>query len=166
MKVGVYGSIKKYEYSPGLVREICARLFEHFGVSDDYELAVHFRSAAGMRALNREYRGKNSTTDVLSFAVNEGEPVERRGRENGVPKLLGDIVLCPDHIFRRNVIEGGASLAEETAYLLVHGFMHLIGYDHGEDAFEDSKMRRDADRFYAAEIAVMNLGRLIKTSKG
>lgn len=166
MKVSVIAQDKKYTYSAKLIRAICAELFDHFDVCPDYELAVYFCSEAKMKRLNLEYRGKNKATDVLSFAVNDGEKIEKRGGGSGVPMLLGDIFLCPGYIIKNNVIKGGSPLREETAYLLIHGFMHLIGYDHDEDGFEGSKMRRDADRFIASKTAGMNIGSLIKISKG
>lgn len=166
MKVSVIAQDAKYKYSSKLIRVICAELFDHFDVCADYELAVYFCTEAKMKSLNLEYRGKNKATDVLSFAVNDGEKIEKRGGGSGVPMLLGDIFLCPGYIFKNNVIRGGSTLREETAYLLVHGFMHLIGYDHEEDGFDGSKMCRDADRFVAAKLSAMNMGSLIKISKG
>ena len=166
MKVSVIAQDQKYTYSAKLVRAICAELFDHFNICGDYEMAVYFCSEAKMKRLNLEYRKKNKATDVLSFAVNDGEKIEKRVGGSGVPMLLGDIFICPGYIFKNNVIKGGSPLREETAYLLIHGFMHLIGYDHEEDGFDGSKMRRDADRFVTSKIAGMNIGSLIKISKG
>ena len=84
-----------------------------------------------MRALNRDYRGKNQTTDVLSF------PVESP-RFPGQPRLLGDVVLCVERVGvqarRRNW-----AFDDELTLCLVHGILHLLGYDH--EAGEDNAQR-------------------------
>ncbi|HHY67375.1 MAG TPA: rRNA maturation RNase YbeY, partial [Alicyclobacillus sp.] len=77
--------------------------------------------------LNRDYRGVDRPTDVLSFAMREGEgePVQtEEGRE-----LLGDIVISVETA-ERQANQYGHSLRRELAFLAVHGFLHLLGYDH------------------------------------
>jgi probable rRNA maturation factor len=75
-----------------------------------------------MAALNELHRGKPDPTDVLSFPIDEREPVA-----GGMPRQLGDLVVCPD-----------VAAAEGTpiSVLLVHGALHLIGYDHEADEGE------------------------------
>ena len=77
------------------------------------------------RTLNRDYRGKDYATNVLSFALNEGEAVE------GMP-LFGDLVLCVP-VVEREAAEQGVPLAAHYAHLTVHGMLHLQGYDHEDD---------------------------------
>jgi probable rRNA maturation factor len=77
------------------------------------------------RELNRDYRGKDYATNVLSFALNEGEPVP------GMP-LFGDIVFAAA-VVAREAAEQSKSLEEHYAHLTVHGMLHLQGYDHEED---------------------------------
>lgn len=80
-----------------------------------------------MRSLNREYRGIGRVTDVLSFPMYEtpGEFPEEG------EFLLGDIVICPERA-REQAGDYGATLDEEIRRLMVHGLLHLIGYDHEE----------------------------------
>jgi probable rRNA maturation factor len=78
------------------------------------------------RTLNRDYRGKDYATNVLSFALNEGEPVP------GLP-LFGDIVFAAP-VVAREAAEQGKSLEQHYAHLTVHGMLHLQGYDHEDDA--------------------------------
>ncbi|BAK75232.1 protein of unknown function [Pseudogulbenkiania sp. NH8B] len=77
------------------------------------------------RALNRDYRGKDYATNVLSFALNEGETLP------GMP-LFGDLVLCVP-VVAREAAEQDTPLAAHYAHLTVHGMLHLQGYDHEDD---------------------------------
>ncbi len=76
--------------------------------------------------LNRDYRGKDRPTDVLAFAMREGEG-------GGVqPSMLGDIVISIDTT-RRQAHERGLAIVEEATFLLAHGLLHLLGYDHRDE---------------------------------
>ncbi|MDC7705209.1 rRNA maturation RNase YbeY [Vogesella indigofera] len=77
------------------------------------------------RALNRDYRGKDYATNVLSFALNEGDSVA------GMP-LFGDLVFCAP-VVAREAAEQGKSLDAHYAHLAVHGMLHLQGFDHEAD---------------------------------
>ncbi|MTD32935.1 rRNA maturation RNase YbeY [Paludibacterium denitrificans] len=77
------------------------------------------------QTLNRDYRHKDYATNVLSFALNEGEPLP------GLP-LFGDLVLCVP-VVEREATEQNKSLEEHYAHLTVHGMLHLQGFDHEDD---------------------------------
>ena len=83
---------------------------------DDGELGITFVDADEMRALKSEYLRIDEATDVLSFPLDGRNEVPE-----GVPRALGDVVLCPQVV------------GEEWRAPLVHGLLHLLGYDHGED---------------------------------
>jgi probable rRNA maturation factor len=91
------------------------------GVSDG-EVGVIFVDERRIAELNATYRGKQAATDVLSFPIDGAEPVPE-----GLPRQLGDLVVCP-----------AVASAEGTpiATLLVHGALHLVGYDHEQDGGE------------------------------
>jgi probable rRNA maturation factor len=86
------------------------------GMSGDLHLAVTFVSASEIHALNREHRDSDEPTDVLSFPIDESGPVAG-------PRELGDVVNCPEH-------------TEDLDEAVVHGVLHLCGYDHETDAGE------------------------------
>ena len=87
-----------------------------------------------MRTLNRQYRGKDRTTDVLSFSLQEG-------RFGGVqPDMLGDIVISVPTA-RSQALAAGLSLQQELERLLVHGLLHLVGYDHERCAADARTMQ-------------------------
>jgi probable rRNA maturation factor len=82
---------------------------------DDGELGLAFVTPEEIRALKREHLGIDEATDVLSFPIDGTNPVAE-----GVPRMLGDIVLCPQVV------------GEQWRTPLVHGLLHLLGYDHGD----------------------------------
>jgi rRNA maturation RNase YbeY len=89
-----------------------------------------------MRRLNRHYRGIDRTTDVLAFAAREGP---------GPPSpLLGDVVVSVPRA-NRQAERFGASLDHEMTKLLVHGVLHLLGYDHEKGGAQADRMRRRED---------------------
>ena len=98
------------------------------------ELSVLLVGDAEMRRLNRDYRGKDRPTDVLSFSLLEGEGA-------GVSTAIGDVVISVETAARQ-ARENGFTLREEIDRLLVHGILHLVGYDHEGSAAEARRMRR------------------------
>jgi probable rRNA maturation factor len=94
-----------------------------------------------MRELNRTWRGKDSSTNVLSFPA--GEPV---GEAHGEPSPLGDIVLAAETVIEEAKLKG-IPAADHAAHLVVHGMLHLLGFDHERDA--------DAERMEALETKVL-----------
>ena len=88
-----------------------------------------------MRSLNRRYRGRDRTTDVLSFPLREGSFA------NILPEMLGDIVISVPAA-RRQARAAGHQLSQEIDRLLVHGLAHLLGYDHANDTREARRMVR------------------------
>ena len=102
------------------------------------ELTIRFVDAEEGKALNREYRGKDYATNVLTFAYNEGEEL---GDEEPVQ---ADIVLCTD-VLQREADEQKKTVEEHVAHLVVHGVLHAQGFDHehDEEAEEMEQLERD-----------------------
>ncbi len=101
----------------------------------DAEVTVRFVGEAEGRQLNRDYRGKDYPTNVLTFAYGEGEPL--LPDEEDAP-ISGDLVLCVP-VVAREAAEQGKPLDAHYAHLVVHGMLHLQGFDH-EDAGEAAEM--------------------------
>jgi len=93
--------------------ELACRILRGEGV-DEGELGLAFVDAEEMRTLKREHLGIDEATDVLSFPIDGRDPLP-----DGVPRALGDVVLCP------------AVVGESWRGPLTHGVLHLLGYDHG-----------------------------------
>ncbi len=100
---------------PASLRAAAAAALEAAGIADGH-LSVQLVEEERMRALNREHRGIDSPTDVLSFPIDGAEQIPG-------PRELGDVVICPEH---------SADLVEVT----VHGILHLCGHDHERDGGE------------------------------
>lgn len=83
---------------------------------------------ARVAELNKEYRGVDGPTDVLSFAMTEGDDFARGEDE---PAMLGDVVISVETA-QRQADEQGHSLSDEVDFLLIHGLLHLLGYDHAD----------------------------------
>ncbi|MEQ8357371.1 MAG: rRNA maturation RNase YbeY [Kiloniellaceae bacterium] len=92
------------------------------------EVSIVFTNDAEQRILNRDYRLKDHATNVLSFRNMEDATAVPAG---GLPRLLGDIVVARETV-SREAREQGKALADHTTHLLVHGLLHLLGYDHQE----------------------------------
>jgi probable rRNA maturation factor len=92
-----------------------------------------------MRTLNHAWRGKDSTTDVLSFPLREGRFPHIQ------PAMLGDIVISIP-VATRQADEAGHPLSVELERLLVHGLLHLLGYDHERGLLEARRMKRKEQR--------------------
>jgi probable rRNA maturation factor len=97
------------------VVEVCRRVLDDEGVEDG-DLGVAFEPPERMRELKREHLGIDEPTDVLSFPIDGREPLP-----DGVPRQLGDVVVCPQVV------------GEGWRATLVHGLLHLLGYEHGAE---------------------------------
>lgn len=105
------------------------------------ELAVRIVDAEEMRGLNREFRGKDKATNVLSFPA---------GNIDGLPPeaglALGDLVICAP-VLESEALEQGKPLGDHWAHILVHGTLHLLGFDHESPV--------DADEMEALETTIL-----------
>jgi probable rRNA maturation factor len=110
------------------------------------ELAIVLTDDSAIRALNRDWRGKDQPTNVLSFPARDNLPASRLAGERGRVRLLGDIVIAYETM-AREALAGHRLFAHHLAHLAVHGFLHLVGHDHAADA--------EADTMEALEIAVL-----------
>ena len=107
-----------------LARQVVRAAFDDADVS----LSILFTGDAEIAELNKRWRGKTGPTNVLSFPVSQELPVPK-----GEPRPLGDIVLAFGTI-AREAAEQEKAIASHVAHLIVHGLLHLLGYDHEDDA--------------------------------
>lgn len=127
------------------------------------EVSLIFTDEATIAHLNEEFMGKVGPTDVLSFPIDaDDEPTGRVPDAGGtgpgddpvpeIPQLVGDIVLCPA-VAARNALEHEVSFEDEVALLIVHGVLHLRGWDHVIDSEAEAMEARERDilaRHYVA----------------
>jgi probable rRNA maturation factor len=124
------------EKSVELVEKVLQFAAEKEEIDKGSELSVTFVDNERIQEINKEYRHKDSATDVISFALEEvGEDeVEIIGGE--MPRVLGDIIISIDRT-REQAEEYGHTFERELGFLALHGFLHLLGYDHMNE--EDEK---------------------------
>lgn len=112
----------------------------------DGEVVVTLVNNERIHELNRQYRGVDRPTDVLSFAMNESGEGELdiyidEEELDAFPNMLGDIVISVPKA-KEQAAEYGHSLERELGFLAVHGFLHLLGYDHGTEEEEKEMFSR------------------------
>ncbi len=122
------------------------------GVCLSSELSVSFVDLEEIHELNRQYRGVDRPTDVLSFPMYErgGIPSEE-DLEEGESIELGDVVICTDKA-REQAEEYGHSYERELMYLFVHSVFHLLGYDH--EVEEEKKEMREKEELVMTELGI------------
>lgn len=112
----------------------------------DAAVSLAFVGARRMRSLNQASFGKDRPTDVIAWSFDLPAAVRRRQRAAGVPVMIGVVYVCPD-VAARNARRFAVPLREELARLIVHGVLHVLGYDHPEGARERSAMWRRQERY-------------------
>lgn len=98
------------------------------------ELVLAFVAEDEARRLNQAFRGKNYATDVLSFQSDD-------------PSVLGELVICPQ-VISRQAREHGLLVREELGYMVLHGFLHLLGFDHEKNERQAKRMFAIQDRLF------------------
>ena len=121
-----------------LLRRCCNAVLIMEKFEDSAEISVTFVDEDQIHVLNKEHRGVDRATDVLSFPLGENG-IYDTNPENGA-KMLGDIVLNIPRVVRQ-AEEFGHSFQREIAYLTAHSMLHLLGYDHVEGGIESVHMR-------------------------
>jgi probable rRNA maturation factor len=116
------------------------------------EMSLVLADDALVQTLNRDYRDKDKPTNVLSFALLDGsddsddDTDDVLAREEGMPILIGDVILAFETV-RREAREQGKSIENHLTHLVIHGVLHLLGYDHQSDP--------DADRMERLETSIL-----------
>lgn len=138
---------RKVHISVPQLRKFISRLRMRLGLPRD-SFAVAFVSNSEIRRWNRMYRGKNRPTDVLSFPTDAplrkkkpfGRPL--RGMPlNSAPNYLGDVAIAPA-VARANAGRAGRAFSRELRILILHGILHLMGYDHETDSGQMERRER------------------------
>jgi len=125
------------------------------GVHGLAEVSLIFLDEPAISALNHQFMGKTGPTDVLSFPIDlEPEPTGRVPDSGGtgpgeppppeIPQLVGDIVICPS-VAQRNAVEHECTFDDEMALLVVHGVLHLLGWDHAVDEEAERMEQRERE---------------------
>ena len=155
--IDIYAADEQTDLAIDLERwvALCRAALEEEGVRALAEVSLIFTSEAVIADLNEQFMGKTGPTDVLSFPIDaEPDPTGRVPDAGGsgpgdpsmpeIPQLVGDIVICPA-VAARNALEHECSFDDEVALLVVHGVLHLRGWDHEVDAEAERMEARERE---------------------
>lgn len=129
-------SLKLDEKSEKQIEKAIEVALEHLDYGNDYEISISIVDEDEIQHLNKEYRGVDKVTDVLSFPLYEKDDIPDFG-------MLGDIVICSKRVLEQ-AKEFNHSNERELVYLTVHSLLHLLGYDHIEE--EDRLIMRSHEK--------------------
>lgn len=138
----VYDGIDENKEYDEVIKKVLSQCFKEENLENsNLWITVTFTTPRKIQEINKEYRGIDEATDVLSFPMFEknelDEKIAKKDFEN--EDILGDIVISVEKV-KEQAIEYGHSFERELSYMLVHGFYHLMGYDHIKE--EDKKIMR------------------------
>ena len=162
-KVVIKDDQKEVKIPTGLrmiVRRCCVAVLQIERFDAPAMVSVAFVDRSKIRELNKTYRNKDSSTDVLSFPMLASEPGEDGTVEYSTDpktglKILGDIVISIDTALERSK-KMGISLQEEVSFLVVHSMLHLLGYDH-ESSIEDEKRMKERETMIMAKLGYISV---------
>lgn len=126
-----------------LIRRCCHAVLQMEEFPDSAEISISFVDNEQIREMNRQYRDKDSVTDVLSFPMGENGHYDMN-HETGA-KILGDIVISVPRAMEQ-ARTFGHSLEREIGYLTAHSMLHLLGYDHEDGGLARVRMREKEER--------------------
>lgn len=126
-----------------LIRRCCNAVLRMEKFTDPAEISVTFVNNEQIRELNKQYRGKDTPTDVLSFPMGENGVYDVNHATGA--KILGDIVISMEKAVEQ-AERYGHSLEREVGYLSAHSMLHLLGYDHENGGMERVRMREKEEQ--------------------
>lgn len=127
-----------------LVEKLLTFAGEQENVPVNAELSVSFVDNKRIQEINRDYRHKDRPTDVISFAMQEAGEDELEIVGEGMPVVLGDIIISVDKA-KEQALAYNHRYERELAFLALHGFLHLLGYDHMKEQNEKVMFQRQDD---------------------
>ena len=135
------------------MQSVLRRTADLLELGPDVEISVLLVDNETIRTLNRDYRDKDAATDVLSFPMEEELPDETAPQIIGGPteRMLGDLVISVERAVEQ-AAEYGHAVERELAFLTVHGMLHLLGYDHMEEA--DRREMRQEEEYVMGKLGI------------
>ena len=118
-----------------LVEQVLQFAADKENIEEGTELSITFVDNVRIQEINKEYRNKDTATDVISFAMEEMGEDEIQIIGEDIPRILGDIIISIERT-KEQADEYGHSFERELGFLALHGFLHLLGYDHMTESDE------------------------------
>lgn len=127
------------------LRRIAEKIIRAEGVDGKIELSIAMVQPDQMKELNKRYRYRDDATDILSFAWLEQEPIKESKPFAPEIQNLGEIVICPEIIKKQSY--SGLDFEKELIRTLIHGILHLLGYDHEKGMMQAQEMKKKEDYY-------------------
>lgn len=126
-----YNAISELPNEEKLIKEVVSRVLEEEKVLPEVDVYITLTNNDEIHKINKEYRDVDRPTDVLSFPMYERDEIAglKNDTDDEIEKILGDIIVSIEKV-REQAEEYGHSFERELAYLVTHGMLHLLGYDH------------------------------------
>ena len=130
-----------HDIDEGAWRSLAESVLTNEGIGPEAELTITFVDRDAMTILNEQHMAKHGPTDVLSFPLEDDALAETPETLIGRPRLLGDVVICPDVVHA----QAPDAPVDEMALMVVHGVLHILGMDHQEPV-EEAEMKAAEQR--------------------
>ena len=150
----VYDGIDEKEEYKEVIEKVLSQCFKEEKLEDSKLcVTVTLTTPKTIQEINKQYRNIDRATDVLSFPMFEKDELDKKIQENDFENedILGDIVVSVDKV-KEQAIEYGHSFERELSYMIVHGFYHLMGYDHIEE--NDKKIMREKEENILEKLSI------------
>ena len=151
MDLSFYSYLDEYNYLEEEYENILSFTFKYLSLKAEPIISVSIVEEKLIQEINRDYRNKDTVTDVISFAFLDGEPSLRDNLYKDGPIDLGEIYICLNRAIEQ-AKDYGHSLKRELSFLFLHGLLHLLGYDHMEK--EDEIIMFDLQDKILSELGV------------
>ncbi len=150
----IYQDVKEEKEYQEIVKKVLTQCFQEEKLEDaKLSITITMTTPENIQKINKEYRNIDKATDVLSFPMFEKDELEEKIKNNDFAHedILGDIVISIEKV-REQAREYEHSFERELSYMLVHGFYHLMGYDHIEE--KDKKIMRPKEEKILTELKI------------
>ena len=150
----VYDGIDEKEEYKNVIEKVLSQCFKEEELENSKLcITVTLTTPETIQEINKRYRNIDRATDVLSFPMFEKDELDKKIQKNDFENedILGDIVVSVDKV-KDQAIEYGHSFERELSYMIVHGFYHLMGYDHIEE--EDKKIMRKKEEYILEKLNI------------
>ena len=138
MKLQIENSQNKIKIDQRMIRSTVSKILKTLDCADK-EISLSFVDDENIKQLNKQYLGKDKATNVLSFSLLEGE----YGNIN--PQILGDIIVSVETA-QRDALYGKLTIDQEIDFLIIHGILHLLGYNHENTTEKETKKMRQKEK--------------------
>ena len=138
MKLQIENNQNKIKIDKRRIRSTVLRIMRILDCADK-EISLSFVDDEKIKELNKEYLGKDKPTNVISFSLQEGEYSDIN------PQIMGDIVISVETA-QRDALFGNFTISQEIDFLIIHGILHLLGYNHENTTREETNKMREKEK--------------------